>query len=151
MAALFRNRRHDGIRVVALVGEDIGMVPAHPTESNHGSDPGSMMIRAPKVGGSYSLSGPKMWITNSPIADVFVVWAKDDESKIHGVVLEKGRKGLSAPTIHGKAVMDDVFCPEVNVFPEVRGLKGPFTCLNSAAMGSLGARWAPSRTAPRYR
>ena len=106
-----------------------------------------------KVDGGYSLSGNKMWITNSPIADVFVVWAKDDEGAIRGFVLEKGWKGLSAPAIHGKVglrasitgeiVMDEVFCPEENAFPEVRGLKGPFTCLNSArygiAWGALGA------------
>ena len=123
------------------------------TEPNHGSDPGSMATRARKVAGGYSLSGSKMWITNSPIADVFVVWAKDDEGAIRGFVLEKGWKGLSAPAIHGKVglrasitgeiVMDEVFVPEENVFPEVRGLKGPFTCLNSArygiAWGALGA------------
>ena len=123
------------------------------TEPNHGSDPGSMLSRAKKVAGGYSLSGNKMWITNSPIADVFVVWAKDDEGKIRGFILEKGWKGLSAPAIHGKVglrasitgeiVMDNVFCPEENAFPDVRGLKGPFTCLNSArygiAWGALGA------------
>jgi len=123
------------------------------TEPNHGSDPGSMITRAKKVPGGYSLSGSKMWISNSPIADVFVVWAKDDEGAIRGFVLDKGAKGLSAPAIHGKVglrasitgeiVMDDVFCPEENAFPEVRGLKGPFTCLNSArfgiAWGALGA------------
>src|SRR5450432_3378318 len=123
------------------------------TEPNHGSDPGSMVTRAKKVGGGYSLSGSKMWITNSPIADVFVVWAKDDEGAIRGFILDKGAKGLSTPTIHGKVglrasitgeiVMDEVFCPEENAFPEVRGLKGPFTCLNSArygiAWGALGA------------
>jgi len=123
------------------------------TEPNHGSDPGSMVTRARKVPGGYNLSGSKMWITNSPIADVFVVWAKDDENQIRGFVLEKGWKGLSAPAIHGKVglrasitgeiVMDDVFCPEENAFPEVRGLKGPFACLNSArygiAWGALGA------------
>jgi glutaryl-CoA dehydrogenase len=123
------------------------------TEPNHGSDPGSMVTRAKKVAGGYSLSGSKMWITNSPIADVFVVWAKDDEGAIRGFVLEKGFKGLAAPAIHGKVglrasvtgeiVMDAVFCPEENAFPDVRGLKGPFTCLNSArygiAWGALGA------------
>jgi glutaryl-CoA dehydrogenase len=123
------------------------------TEPNHGSDPGSMVTRAKKVAGGYSLSGAKMWITNSPIADVFVVWAKDDEGAIRGFILEKGMKGLSAPAIHskvglrasitGEIVMDGVFCPEENAFPEVRGLKGPFTCLNSArygiAWGALGA------------
>ena len=123
------------------------------TEPNHGSDPASMVTRAKKVAGGYSLSGSKMWISNSPIADVFVVWAKDDEGAIRGFVLDKGAKGLSAPAIHGKVglrasitgeiVMDGVFCPEENAFPEVRGLKGPFTCLNSArygiAWGALGA------------
>jgi glutaryl-CoA dehydrogenase len=123
------------------------------TEPNHGSDPGSMVTRAKKVPGGYSLSGSKIWISNSPIADVFVVWAKDDEGAIRGFVLDKGTKGLSAPAIHGKVglrasitgeiVMDGAFCPEENAFPEVRGLKGPFTCLNSArfgiAWGTLGA------------
>jgi glutaryl-CoA dehydrogenase len=122
------------------------------TEPNHGSDPGSMQTRAKKVSGGYSLSGAKMWISNSPIADVFVVWAKDGED-IRGFILDKGMKGLSAPAIHGKVglrtsitgevVMDNVFCPEENAFPKVRGLKGPFTCLNSArygiAWGALGA------------
>jgi glutaryl-CoA dehydrogenase len=123
------------------------------TEPNHGSDPGSMVTRAKKAPGGYSLTGTKMWISNSPIADVFVVWAKDDEGAIRGFVLEKGAKGLSAPAIHskvglrasitGEIVMDNVFCPEENAFPDVRGLKGPFTCLNSArygiAWGALGA------------
>lgn len=123
------------------------------TEPNHGSDPGSMVTRAKKVPGGYSLSGAKMWITNSPIADVFVVWAKNDAGKIRGFILEKGMKGLSAPAIHGKfglrasitgeIVMDEVFVPEENEFPEISGLKGPFTCLNSArygiAWGALGA------------
>jgi len=123
------------------------------TEPNHGSDPGSMQTRAKKVPGGYSLTGAKMWISNSPIADVFVVWAKDDEGAIRGFVLDKGAKGLSAPKIHGKVglrtsitgevVMDSVFCPEENAFPEVRDLKGPFTCLDSArygiAWGALGA------------
>jgi glutaryl-CoA dehydrogenase len=123
------------------------------TEPNHGSDPASMVTRARKVAGGYSLSGSKMWISNSPIADVFVVWAKDDEGAIRGFVLDKGAKGLSAPAIHGKVglrasitgeiVMDGVFCLEENAFPDVRGLKGPFTCLDSArygiAWGALGA------------
>jgi glutaryl-CoA dehydrogenase len=123
------------------------------TEPNHGSDPGSMQTRAKKVSGGYSLTGSKMWISNSPIADVFVVWAKDDSGEIRGYVLEKSFKNLSAPAIHGKVglrtsitgeiVMDSVFCPDENAFPEVRGLKGPFTCLNSArygiAWGALGA------------
>ena len=123
------------------------------TEPNHGSDPGSMQTRAKKVDGGYSLTGSKTWISNSPIADVFVVWAKDEGGQIRGFVLEKGMKGLSAPAIHGKVglrasitgevVMDNVFVPEENAFPEVRGLKGPFACLNSArygiAWGALGA------------
>jgi glutaryl-CoA dehydrogenase len=123
------------------------------TEPDHGSDPASMITCAKKVAGGYSLTGNKMWISNSPFADVFVVWAKDDEGAIRGFVLEKGWKGLSAPAVHGKVglkasltgeiVMDNVFCPEENAFPEVRGLKGPFTCLNSArygiAWGALGA------------
>jgi glutaryl-CoA dehydrogenase len=123
------------------------------TEPNHGSDPGSMQTRAKKVAGGYSLTGSKMWISNSPIADVFVVWAKDDAGEIRGFVLDKDAKGLAAPAIHGKVglrtsitgevVMDGVFCPEENAFPQVRGLKGPFTCLNSArygiAWGALGA------------
>jgi glutaryl-CoA dehydrogenase len=123
------------------------------TEPNHGSDPGSMVTRAKSVPGGYSLSGAKTWISNAPIADVFVVWAKDDEGAIRGFILDKGAKGLTAPKISGKVglrasitgeiVMDEVFCPEENAFPEVRGLKGPFTCLNSArygiAWGALGA------------
>ena len=124
------------------------------TEPNHGSDPGSMITRARKVDGGYRLTGSKMWITNSPIADVFVVWAKDDAGDIRGFILEKGWEGLSAPAIHGKVglrasitgeiVMDNVFVPEENMFPEVRGLKGPFTCLNSARYGiSRGALGQP--------
>ena len=126
------------------------------TEPNHGSDPGSMLTRATKVDGGYTLRGSKMWISNSPIADVFVVWAQCNEGgkdQIRGFVLEKGWKGLSAPAIHGKVglrasitgeiVLDDVFVPEENAFPEVRGLKGPFTCLNSARYGiSWGAMGA---------
>ncbi len=123
------------------------------TEPDHGSDPGSMVTRARKVAGGYALTGSKMWISNSPIADVFVIWAKDDEGAIRGFLLEKGMAGLSAPAIHGKfglrasvtgeIVMDNVFCPEENAFPDVRGLKGPFTCLNAArygiSWGALGA------------
>jgi len=134
------------------------------TEPDHGSDPGGMASRARKVDGGYLLSGSKMWITNSPIADVFVVWAKDEAGDIRGFVLEKGWKGLSAPAIHGKVglrasitgeiVMDEVFCPDDNVFPEVRGLKGPFTCLNSArygiAWGALGAAEFCYQTARQY-
>ncbi len=134
------------------------------TEPNHGSDPGSMITRAKKVDGGYSLSGAKTWITNSPIADVFVVWAKDDAGEIRGFILEKGWKGLSAPAIHGKVglrasltgeiVLENVFVPEENAFPDVRGLKGPFTCLNSArygiAWGALGAAEDCFQTARQY-
>ncbi len=123
------------------------------TEPNHGSDPGSMATRAKKVDGGYSLSGAKTWISNAPIADVFVVWAKTEDGVIRGFILEKGWKGLTAPAIHGKiglrasitgeVVMDGVFVPEENLLPNVSGLKGPFTCLNSArfgiAWGALGA------------
>ncbi|MBB6483991.1 acyl-CoA dehydrogenase [Rhizobium lusitanum] len=123
------------------------------TEPNHGSDPGSMVTRAKKVDGGYSLTGAKTWISNAPIADVFVVWAKTEDGLIRGFILEKGWKGLSAPAIHGKVglrasitgevVMDNVFVPEENLLPNVSGLKGPFTCLNSArfgiAWGALGA------------
>jgi len=123
------------------------------TEPNHGSDPGAMATRAKKVAGGWSLSGSKMWITNSPIADVMVVWAKDDEDEIRGFLLEKGMKGLSTPAIHGKMglrasitgeiVMDEVFVPDDNLLPGVKGLKGPFMCLNSArygiAWGAMGA------------
>ncbi len=123
------------------------------TEPNHGSDPGSMVTRAKKVDGGYNLTGAKTWISNAPIADVFVVWAKTEDGLIRGFILEKGWKGLSAPAIHGKVglrasitgevVMDNVFVPEENLMPNVSGLKGPFTCLNSArfgiAWGALGA------------
>ncbi|KAG0245724.1 glutaryl-CoA dehydrogenase [Mortierella sp. GBAus27b] len=125
------------------------------TEPNHGSDPGSMETVAKKVNGHYVLSGSKTWITNSPIADVFVIWAKDqsDGNKIKGFVLEKGMKGLSAPKIEGKfslrasitgmIMMDEVEVPEENLLPNVHGLKGPFGCLNNArfgiAWGALGA------------
>ena len=123
------------------------------TEPNHGSDPASMLTRAKSVSGGYSISGAKMWITNSPIADVFVVWAKTDDGKIRGFILEKGMTGLSAPTIEGKLalrtsvtgeiVMDEVFVSEENLLPNVEGLKGPFGCLNNArfgiAWGALGA------------
>ena len=134
------------------------------TEPNHGSDPGSMETRAKRVDGGYSLSGAKMWITNSPLADVFVIWAKDDDGDIRGFILEKGWKGLSAPKIQGKVgmrvsttgevVMDNVFVPEENMLPNVRGLKGPFTCLNSArygiAWGALGAAEFCWHTARQY-
>ncbi|MBR8331730.1 acyl-CoA dehydrogenase [Burkholderia ambifaria] len=137
------------------------------TEPNHGSDPGGMVTRAKKVPGGYSLSGAKMWITNSPIADVFVVWAKLEENgkdAIRGFILEKGWKGLSAPAIHGKVglrasitgeiVLDEVFVPEDNLLPNVSGLRGPFTCLNSArygiAWGALGAAESCWHTARQY-
>jgi len=123
------------------------------TEPNHGSDPGSMITRAKSVPGGFSLSGAKMWISNSPIADVFVVWAKDDQGIIRGFILERGMQGLTTPKIEGKfslrasvtgeIVMDDVFVPDENLLPNVQGLKGPFECLNSArygiAWGALGA------------
>jgi glutaryl-CoA dehydrogenase len=134
------------------------------TEPDHGSDPGSMITRAKSVDGGYLLSGAKNWISNSPIADVFVVWAKDDEGVIRGFVLDKGMKGLSAPKIEGKLalrasitgeiVMEEVFVPQENKFPEVGGLKGPFTCLNSArlgiAWGALGAAESCWKTALQY-
>jgi glutaryl-CoA dehydrogenase len=134
------------------------------TEPNHGSDPGSMASRAKSVAGGYSLTGSKMWISNSPIADVFVVWAKTDDGRIRGFILDKGMKGLSAPAIHGKVglrasitgeiVMDEVFVPEENLMPGVEGLKGPFTCLNSArygiAWGALGAAEFCWHTARQY-
>jgi glutaryl-CoA dehydrogenase len=134
------------------------------TEPNHGYDPGSMETRARRVDGGYALSGAKMWITNSPLADVFVIWAKDDADDIRGFILEKGWKGLSAPKIQGKVgmrvsttgevVMDNVFVPEENMLPKVRGLKGPFICLNSArygiAWGALGAAEFCWHTARQY-
>ncbi|MEP7275800.1 MAG: acyl-CoA dehydrogenase family protein, partial [Betaproteobacteria bacterium] len=123
------------------------------TEPNHGSDPGAMETRARSVDGGFRVSGAKMWISNSPIADVFVVWAKDDSGAIRGFILEKGMQGLSAPKIEGKfslrasitgeIVMDEVFVPAENQLPNVKGLKGPMGCLNSArygiAWGALGA------------
>ncbi len=123
------------------------------TEPDAGSDPSSMRTRAKKVDGGYILNGEKTWITNSPIADVLVVWAKDDADKIRGFILEKGMKGLTCPHIEGKLsllasetgmiVMQDVFVPEENKFPEIEGLKGPFSCLNSARYGiSWGAMGA---------
>ena len=123
------------------------------TEPDHGSDAGAMKSRARKVDGGYVLKGSKMWISNSPIADVFMVWAKTDNGRVRGFILEKGMKGLSAPKIEGKfslrasvtgeIVMDDVFVPEEQLLPNVSGLKGPFSCLNSArygiSWGALGA------------
>ena len=123
------------------------------TEPDYGSDAGGLISRAKAVKGGYSLSGAKMWISNSPIADVFVVWAKNDEGTIKGFILEKGMEGLSAPKIEGKLalrasvtgqiVMEEVFVSEEQMLPEVEGLKGPFSCLNNArygiAWGALGA------------
>jgi glutaryl-CoA dehydrogenase len=123
------------------------------TEPDHGSDPGGMKTRARKAKGGYLLNGAKTWISNAPIADVFVVWAKDDDDTIRGFILERGMTGLSAPKIEGKfslrasitgqIVMEDVFVPEENLLPNVKGLKGPFGCLNRArygiAWGALGA------------
>ncbi|VFR22154.1 Glutaryl-CoA dehydrogenase [plant metagenome] len=139
------------------------------TEPDHGSDPAGMTTRAQKVDGGYRLHGAKTWITNSPIADVFVIWAKEVSAggavgPIRGFVLDKGMTGLSAPAIHGKVglrasitgevVMDDVFVPEENAFPEIQGLKGPFTCLNSArygiAWGAMGAAEFCWHTARQY-
>ncbi|WLQ13880.1 acyl-CoA dehydrogenase [Hahella aquimaris] len=131
------------------------------TEPDSGSDPGSMRTRAERVADGYLLKGTKMWITNSPIADVMVVWAKL-EGEIRGFILEKGMKGLTAPKIEGKfslrasitgeIVMDDVFVPEANMLPNASGLKGPFGCLNKArygiAWGALGAAefcWTQAR------
>jgi len=133
------------------------------TEPGAGSDPGGMKTRAKSTAGGYRLSGSKTWITNSPIADVFVVWARDDAGEIRGFVLEKGMQGLAAPKIEGKfslrasatgmIMMDEVFVPEANAFPEIRGLAGPFGCLNRArygiAWGSMGAAeacWHAART-----
>ena len=136
------------------------------TEPDAGSDPGSMRTRAQKIDGGYRLSGAKMWITNSPIADVFVVWAKSDahDGQIRGFVLEKGMKGLSAPkvrqklslraSITGEIVMDEVEVPEEALLPNVSGLKGPFGCLNRArygiAWGSMGAAEACYHAARAY-
>jgi glutaryl-CoA dehydrogenase len=135
------------------------------TEPDHGSDPGSMLTRAhAAAGGGYRLVGTKMWISNAPIADVFVVWAKTDDGAIRGFILEKGMKGLSAPKVEGKfslrtsvtgeIVMDDVLVPQENLLPNVEGLKGPFGCLNSArygiAWGALGAAEACWHAARQY-
>jgi glutaryl-CoA dehydrogenase len=134
------------------------------TEPDGGSDPGAMKTRAKKAPGGYTLSGAKQWITNSPIADVFVVWAKDDAGDIRGFILEKGMKGLTAPKIEGKfslrasitggIAMDDVFVPEENMLPAAKGLKGPFSCLNSArygiSWGAMGAAEACWHTARQY-
>ena len=134
------------------------------TEPDHGSDPGGMITRARTTDGGYRLTGAKMWISNSPIADVFVVWAKTDDDIIRGFILDKGMPGLSAPKIEGKLalrasvtgeiVMDDVFVPDENLLPNVSGLKGPFGCLNNArfgiAWGTLGAAETCWHTARDY-
>jgi glutaryl-CoA dehydrogenase len=134
------------------------------TEPDHGSDPGSMASRARNAPGGYLLSGSKTWISNSPIADVFVVWAKTEDGAIRGFIIDKGAKGLSTPTIHGKVglrtsvtgevVMDQVFVPEENLLPGASGLKGPFTCLNAArygiSWGALGAAEFCWHTARQY-
>jgi glutaryl-CoA dehydrogenase len=134
------------------------------TEPGAGSDPGGMKTRARSADGGYRLSGSKTWITNSPIADVFVVWAKDDAGEIRGFILEKGMQGLAAPKIEGKfslrasttgmIMMDEVFVPEANAFPEIRGLAGPFGCLNRArygiAWGTMGAAEACWHAARAY-
>jgi glutaryl-CoA dehydrogenase len=134
------------------------------TEPDHGSDPGSMVTRARSVDGGYQLNGAKMWITNSPIADVFVVWAKTDDDKIRGFILERDMAGLSTPKIEGKLalrtsvtgeiVMADVFVPEEQLLPGVEGLKGPFGCLNKArygiSWGALGAAETCWHTARDY-
>jgi glutaryl-CoA dehydrogenase len=134
------------------------------TEPGHGSDPGGLLTRARRVADGYRLTGSKTWITNSPIADLFVVWAKTDDGQIRGFVLEKGAQGLSAPMLHGKVglrtsitgqiVMDEVFASEEQLLPGVSGLKGPFTCLNSArygiAWGALGAAEFCWHTARQY-
>jgi glutaryl-CoA dehydrogenase len=134
------------------------------TEPNHGSDPGSMITRARGVPGGYRLSGAKTWITNSPLAHVMVVWAKTDDDVIRGFILERGMQGLETPALHGKVglrasvtgqiLMDEVFVPEENLLPGVRGLKGPFTCLDSArygiSWGALGAAESCWHTARNY-
>src|ERR1022692_2985264 len=143
-------------------GESIGCFGL--TEPDHGSDPGSMVSRARAVSGGFLLTGSKTWISNSPFADVFIIWAKTDDQAIRGFILEKGWKGLSAPPLRGKVglrasttgqiVMDDVFVPQDNLLPGVAGLKGPFTCLNSArygiAWGALGAAEYCWHTARQY-
>ena len=143
-------------------GEKIGCFGL--TEPDYGSDAGGLITRAKSVDGGYSLSGAKMWISNSPIADVFVVWAKNDEGKIKGFILEKGMEGRSAPKIEGKLalrasvtgqiVMEDVFVEESQMLPNIEGLKGPFSCLNNArygiAWGALGAAETCWHTARDY-
>jgi len=134
------------------------------TEPDHGSDPSSMVTRARQVKGGFELSGSKTWISNSPFADVFIVWAKTDDGAIRGFILEKGFKGLTAPVLRGKVglrasttgqiLMDQVFVPEDQMLPGVTGLKGPFTCLDSArfgiSWGALGAAESCWHTARQY-
>ena len=134
------------------------------TEPDHGSDPGGMSTRARAAPGGYRLSGAKTWITNSPLADVLVVWARDDAGKIRGFLVERGTKGLETPKIDGKfslrasptgqILLDDAFVPEAGAFPEVRGLRGPFGCLNGArfgiAWGAMGAAEFCWKAARRY-
>jgi len=134
------------------------------TEPDHGSDPGGMITRARAVDGGYRLTGAKMWISNSPLADVFIVWAKTDDDVIRGFILEKDMEGLTAPKIEGKLalrasitgeiVMDNVFVPKENHLPNVEGLKGPFGCLNNArygiAWGVMGAAEECWHTARQY-
>ena len=143
-------------------GEAIGCFGL--TEPDHGSDPGGMTTRAKSVAEGYILTGAKNWISNSPIADVFVVWAKDEEGVISGFILDKGMEGLTAPKIEGKLalrasitgeiVMDEVLVPEENRLPGAKGLNGPFSCLNSArlgiAWGALGAAETCWHTALNY-
>lgn len=134
------------------------------TEPDHGSDPGSMISRARAASGGFRLSGAKTWISNSPIADVFIVWAKTEDDVIRGFILERAWQGLSTPVLHGKVglrasttgqiLMDEVFVPEENLLPGVTGLKGPFTCLDSArygiSWGALGAAESCWHTARQY-
>ena len=134
------------------------------TEPNHGSDPGSMESKLTKKDNHYILNGAKMWITNSPIADIAIVWAKDENQKVRGVIVEKGMKGFSAPTINnkwslrasitGELVFDDVIIPKENLLPNIKGLKGPMMCLNSArygiAWGAIGAAIDCYQTALQY-
>ncbi|MBO0712357.1 MAG: acyl-CoA dehydrogenase family protein, partial [Acetobacteraceae bacterium] len=143
-------------------GEAIGCFGL--TEPDAGSDPSSMRTRAKKVDGGYLLNGSKTWITNAPISDLCVVWAKDDAGDIRGYILERGMAGLETPKIEGKfslrasstgmILMQDVFVPDENAFPEVKGLRGPFSCLNNArfgiAWGALGAAEFCWHAARRY-
>ena len=148
--------------VPIATGEKLGAFGL--TEPDYGSDPGGMKSRARKVDGGYELTGTKMWISNSPIADVFIVWAKNDDGRVRGFILDKGMDGLSAPKIEGKLslrtsvtgeiVMDSVFVPEENLLPNTEGLKGPMGCLNNArygiAWGALGAAEACWHAAREY-